>query len=216
MRAMLAASVLTLFPAVLAAQPASGQAARGSVYLTVMGEPVTAPAGQSALGAWFSKADSDRNGGVSLAELTADSERFFKTLDIDSDGRIGGYEMTRYEEEVAPLSLRAAAGARPIVYARQETTPGSSSNYNDAENSRRSRSGVPGQSNDPSISLGAGNERRSAGSTSIPQPVAMTDVDLSGSVTPEEFARAASRRLAAADVNKNGQLELGELSGRAR
>ena len=212
MRAMLAATLLTVFPA---AQPASAQAARGSVYLSIMGEPVAAPAGQSPLAAWFAKADADRNGAVSVAELTADSERFFKTLDVDADGRIGGLEMTRYEEEVAPVSLRAAAGARPVSYAKQEVSPGSSRNDGVAEDSRQSSSRTPGQTNNPLSSLGAGRTSR-AGSASIPQPVAMTDVDLSGSVTPEEFARAAARRLAAADSNKNGQLELGELTARDR
>jgi hypothetical protein len=42
----------------------------------------------------------------------------------------------------------------------------------------------------------------------------MTDTDFSGSVTPEEFARAATRRFAMLDVNKSGLLEVGELMGR--
>ena len=211
MRAMLAASLITIFPAAFAAQPASAQAARGSVYLSLMGEPFRAPAGQSALSSWIAKADIDRNGAVSLAEMTSDTERFFKTLDIDADGRIGGYEMTRYEEEVAPVSLRAQAGARPVAYARQEAAPASSRNYNDAENSGRDRA----RTSDPRSSFTT--ERRSREDpASIAQPVAMTDIDLSGSVTPEEFARAAAKRFAVADANRNGQLEAGELVQRAR
>jgi hypothetical protein len=54
------------------------------------------------------------------------------------------------------------------------------------------------------------------GTLAIPQPVAMTDVDMSGSVTVEEFARAASRRFAALDVNRDGTLDQGELTRRQR
>ena len=55
----------------------------------------------------------------------------------------------------------------------------------------------------------------SGGGACIPQPVAMTDTDMSGSVTTEEFARAAARRFATQDANKNGLLEAGELRGAA-
>ena len=118
MRAMLAASLLTLVPAAFAAQPASAQTPRGAVYLSLMGEPFIASAGQSPLALWIAKADADRNGAISLAELTIDADRFFKTLDTDGDGRIAGDEMTRYELQVAPAGLRAAAGARSASRAK--------------------------------------------------------------------------------------------------
>jgi len=56
MRLRLSASLLALLPVVLTAQPAAAQVARGSVYLSLMGEPFIAPAGQAPLGlrpAWL-------------------------------------------------------------------------------------------------------------------------------------------------------------------
>ncbi len=213
MRATLAASLLISVPAALAAQPALAQSKRISVYLSLMGEPFVAPAGQAPIALWLAKADVDRSGSISLAELTADSDRFFKTLDTDGDGRIGGEEMTRYEEQIAPAALRAAAGARPIGY------------------DKAGADGVVGHSGSANMGrlstdvLAAASQRNSNSSASvsdanilaaIPQPVAMTDVDMSGSVSSDEFARAAARRFAAQDANKNGLLEFSELTARKR
>ncbi len=219
MRVTLAASLLTILPAALAAQPASAQAARGSVYLSPMGEPFIAPAGQSPIGLWLVAVDSDRNGSVSLAELSADADRFFKRLDADADGRIGGFEMTRYEEEIAPAALRAAAGARPVGTEssnRGGRAPGDFSGQ--ATDPRRGRAGLPGGMTGPELSLQGGwpTSGVDGGLASIPQPVAMTDGDMSGSVTPDEFARAAARRFALLDTNKNGLIEPGELSASKR
>jgi len=202
MRALLAASLLTLFSGV-----AYAQAPRGSVYLSVMGEPFIAPSGQSPLALWLAKADTDRSGAVSLAEITADAERFFKSLDVDADGRIGGIEMTRYEEQIAPAGLRAkAGGAGPERDWRKSVKVGARGD------SRSIRSGDIGP--DRSLSADAGNVI--GGPAGVPQPVAMADVDMSGFVTPDEFARAAARRFATLDVNKNGLLEQAELTSRAR
>lgn len=216
MRAMLAVSLLTVFPALAAAQPAYGQAARGSVYLSLMGEPFTAPPGQSPLALWLAKADADRNGMISLAELTADGERFFKTLDTDRDGRIGGYEMTHYEEQIAPASLRARAGMRPV--GSEEKYVKDSAGFVDRDRTKRSgRDMLPGGMTGPQLSM-TGNTISATGGASlaIPQPVAMTDVDMSGSVTVDEFARAAARRFGMLDANKNGLLDQSELTRRTR
>ena len=215
MRAMLAASLLTLLPAAVASQPTPAQPARGSVYLSVMGEPFVAPSGQSPVALWLAKADIDRNGTISLAELTADGERFFKTLDVDGDSRIGGFEMTRYEEEIAPASLRARAGMRPV--GSERVLEKDAAGFVD-RTSRKGRDMLPGGMTRPELSM----SRRDYDTTddtpsmAIPQPVAMTDADMSGSVTIDEFARAASRRFAMLDANKNGLLDSGELSRRAR
>ncbi len=219
MRVTLAASLLTLLPLALVAQPASAQSARGSVYLSPMGEPFIAPAGQSPLAAWVAKADSDRNGSISLAELTVDADRFFKTLDTDADGRIGGFEMTRYEEEIAPAGLRYAAGARPVGSESIDRGGRAAGDFSGrSANPHRGRAGLPGGMTSPERNAFSGGALSlpDGGVASIPQPVAMTDVDMSGSVTTDEFARAATRRFGLLDVNTNGLLEVSELSARGR
>ena len=216
MRVILAAGLLTLLPSALAAQPvqAPAQPVRGAVYLSPMGEPFLAPSGRSALAVWIAVADRDKNGAISLAELALDADRFFKRLDADADQRIGGLEMTRYENQIAPANVRAAAGARPVGFdenARPEgRAPG---DFSGQGMPRRGRQGLPGGMTGPQHSLDGGwPAAGDGGLTSIPQPVAMTDTDMSGSVTPDEFTRAASRRFALLDSNKNGQLEYGELA----
>ena len=215
MRALLAASLLTLLPATFAAAgPASAQA-RGSVYLSLMGEPFVAPAGQSGLALWIAQADTNKDGSLSLAEVNADAERFFKRLDVDKDGRIGGFEMTIYEEEVAPAKLRAAAGLRPVGSDR----PLEKDAQGFIDHTQRTGRGMlPGGMKGAELSMTGEplSSSSSGASMAIPQPVAMTDVDLSGSVTAEEFARAAARRFATLDTNKNGLLEQHELTARGR
>lgn len=217
MRVALAASLLSLLPAAFAAEPASAQTKRGSVYLSLMGEPFVASPGQSPLGSWVAGADVDKNGMVSLAELTIDADRFFKKLDVDGDGRIGGEEMTRYEQQIAPAGLRAAAGARPVG---ADLPNVASETYGEAASRgapRAGRDGLPGGMQGPQTSYGSGGQRSEySGLNSIPQPVAMTDVDMSGSVTAEEFARAAARRFLTHDLDKNGLLDAGELAGSKR
>lgn len=218
MRFTLAAGLLSLLPAALGAQPAAAQSSGKSVYLSPMGEPFTAPSGSSALALWVSVADADKNGFVSLAEMTSDAERFFVRLDADADGRIGGLEMTHYEERIAPAGLRAAAGARPVGSDTKNRTEKAVGDFSNQRTPRKGREGLPGGMTGPRLSLdydpafGTAN----VGTSSIPQPVAMTDTDMSGSVTREEFTRAAARRFALIDANKNGLLDTGELSGRDR
>lgn len=199
----------------LAASPAFAQAARGSVYLSLMGEPFLAQTGQSPFAMWLARADIDRDGSVSLAELTIDADRFFKTLDSDADGRIGPDEMTRYEQQVAPAGLRAAAGARPVGIEVSRDWARAPGQFSGQRETRRGRDSLPGgMSRRPMSMDGVEPEADYTGASSIPQPVAMTDVDMSGSVTADEFARAAARRFGLRDVNKNGLLDAAELSGR--
>lgn len=218
MRVTYAACLLTLLPAALGAYPASAKSARGTVYLSPMGEPFVAPAGQAPLALWLAKSDTDRNGSVSLAELTLDGERFFKTLDVDGDGRIGGFEMSRYEEDIAPAALRAAAGARPVGSESVDRGGKALGDFSGRAKPATGRAGLPGGMSGAELSLADSGSSSGSdpGLESIPQPVAMTDADMSGSVTVEEFARAASRRFGMLDINKNGLLEATELVVRRR
>src|SRR3954466_14127362 len=98
--------MIFLLAALAAAQPADGDGAgrahvRGGLFLSPMGEPFRSedPAADN-VGAWFARADSDRDGALSLAEMEADAGRFFTALDTNRDGELGPEEVSAYEMEV--------------------------------------------------------------------------------------------------------------------
>jgi len=80
---------------------ATGAAAQQS-FVSPMGEPFHArQRGGDALADWFHQADTNHDGALTVAELTADADRFFATLDTDHDGEIGPDEIQHYEEVIA-------------------------------------------------------------------------------------------------------------------
>jgi len=166
------------------------------MYLTVMGEPILGGEENSQpFERWFASTDRNRDGGLDVGELQQDAERFFALLDVDHDGRISADEITRYERQVAPPALRAMCGAKTLPKPRPP-----SPNARDAEppitGTRLSSDNAP-----PPMDFG-----------DVPNPVAMADTDLSRSVTPEEFRKAAKRRFAARDANHDGRLDREELT----
>jgi hypothetical protein len=179
----------------LALISASGTSAqRVPVYLTLMGEPVLGAQGERhPFRGWFAQDDANRDGSIDLIELQKDAARFFATLDVDRDGRIGPDEISRYETEVAPPALRAAGGLTGVSSQRL---------------SRTSRDREP-----PVTGSRLPDELDSTGPSfgDVPEPVTAADTNLNGSVSASEFNSAASRRFFAHDLNGNGRLEPKEL-----
>jgi hypothetical protein len=87
--------------------PATAAASRGHAgrpFISPMGEPFFAGAqGAEPLAVWFARADSNRDGFLTLAEMQADADRFFGLLDTNHDGEIDPDEITRYEQVIAPM-----------------------------------------------------------------------------------------------------------------
>jgi hypothetical protein len=110
--ALLACLLLAGAAAPAQAQPAKGPpGADGPLFVSPAGEPFR---GGDGLAAWFSGADADHDGALTPAEFRADALRFFKTLDTDGDGAIDGFEVQRYEAQVAPeITAIVLDGARP-------------------------------------------------------------------------------------------------------
>lgn len=161
----------------------------GSVYLSLMGEPFrTTTTKEYPFRHWFSRADRDEDGAVSRLEFHQDAERFFATLDVDNDRLIDADEISRYEKVVAPPMIRAAGSAaggsrrRPGPSARERPPAG------------------PGGAHPPPMDI-----------ASIPQPLAMADINFDRRVTTQEFERAASRRFTNYDADKDGKLTAKEL-----
>lgn len=180
--------------------PATG---RSPVYLTLMGEPVRGePGGPAPLDSWIARADANHDGSISMIEFIADAGRFLDLLDVNKNGRVDADEIERYEQVVAPPSVRLAGGLRPPQF--HETRSNSTANAGP----------VPG-GEDIDSPAGGGPGARSTMLVGLPEPVAMADADLNRSVSKEEMQRAAVRRFQATDQNGDHVLTRDELTGTA-
>jgi len=163
---------------------AFGSATRGPgrLFISPMGEPFYGrTAGEDGLVVWFQQADRNRDGMVTLDEMTADADRFFLALDRSHDGEIDPDDINYYEQAVPQIR------ARTMVYA--STTPGGDvEEHADSETS-------------------AGR----LGLLQIPEPVASADSNFNRGVSPEEFRDAATKRFLLLDSSHSGKLTLPEL-----
>lgn len=105
---------LIFLAAAAAVQAPPARQALGRMFLSPMGEPFFGrTAGEDGLIPWFDRADVDRDGTLSADEMTADADRFFRTLDSNHDGEIDPDEIAHYEQVIAPgvgTGTEAAAG----------------------------------------------------------------------------------------------------------
>lgn len=183
----------------VSAQPAP--ASSGSeLFISPMGEPFRGASGAGQLRAWFSGADADRNGALSLAEMRADGDRFYLALNLNRDREIDPTELRAYELLVP--EIRVGVGGLGITSGNAR--------------SRRSRLS-------PEYSKAAGTVltpldpdtvRRGAGLYGVlatPNPVASTDINFNRGISAEEFGRAARERFVLLDANRDGVIRFEEL-----
>lgn len=181
----------------------------GGLFISPCGEPFRGPDG---LAAWFAGADADHDGALTLAEFRADAARFFKVLDVDSDGRIDGLENGLYETRVAPEITRMGFGddeEGPPRAGGRGGGPGGEGMRGPPGGEGGGRHGPPrgGQGRG-----GAGREGAARFSLlNEPQPVRGADADLDWKVTAAEWAKAAGRRFALLDADGDSELTLAAL-----
>lgn len=171
-----------------------GPMAGPQLFISPAGEPFrAAPGAPYPIAAWFEGADANHDGALSRDEFVADSLRFFAVLDADKNGVIDGFEVSTYENRIAPEIVGGAA-------------PGSA------------RRGPKGQGPDGDSLV----QRRRQGTNVLqgaalygliaePQPVMAADGDFNRRITRDEATRAAKTRFALLDTNKDGLLKLAEL-----
>ena len=171
-----------------------------NVFISPAGEPFRGgAAGAYPVDAWFSRADTDHDGALSLKEFETDAAAFFHRLDLNGDGVIDGAEISAYEQDTAPeiLPRIARLTARDI-----SPLPGTRESTKDIADSERP------------VRLGGGRRLNGAASFSLPpepEPVASADTDFDGKVTLAEFLGAARRHFGMLDLNKDGKLARAEL-----
>ena len=80
------------------------------LFISPAGEPFRAPPGAPyPVAAWFAGADANHDGALTRDEFVADALRFFTVVDADKDGVIDGFEVSAYEQRIAPEIIGGAA-----------------------------------------------------------------------------------------------------------
>jgi hypothetical protein len=188
---------LLLAMAAAGAQPASPILVTGHAwapFISPMGEPFRARTpDDDTLARWFNQADRNRDGALTPAELVADGERFFATLDTNHDEEIDPDELIQYEWEIAP-DIQLMSKKRPL--------PGQASGPANAKARR-----------DSFLEEGGSRLQGAAryGLLNMPEPVAAADADFNRGVSLAEFRQAALARFQLLDRAGAGRLSLAQL-----
>jgi hypothetical protein len=182
------------------------------VFISPAGEPFRADPGQPyPVAAWFAGADADHDGVLTREEFVADALRFFAVLDLDHNGVIDGFEVSNYENQIAPEILGAFRDAG-------QGSRGGPGAGGGPPGGGRGRGGPPGGGGH-----GGGGKRGGGpmggmlqGATPYsllaePQPVMGADADFDRRITRDEAAKAARARFALLDTDGDGRLRLADL-----
>lgn len=166
------------------------------LFISPMGEPFRPTADNSdPERTWFSGADTNHDGRLTLAEMSADAARFFARLDTNHDGELLPEEVAAYEENIAPeVRLYQSRGDRD---ARSDRP---------SEGDRRQQAG-PTRRTNYGGAIGAGRFTF----LNIPNPVASADADINRAVGQAEFLAAAAERFRLLDPNQKKALTLADL-----
>jgi hypothetical protein len=171
-----------------------------------MGEPFRArSATDDTLVDWFAKADRNRDGMLTGAEMQADADRFYALLDTDRNGEIDPDEIANYEWEIAP-DIQVMSKTRR---APGDPTPKARSKPEDELGHDRWR---PGHGSGEKASGWLQGAAR-YGLLNIPEPVAAADSNFDRGISLAEFREAAVTRFALLDRGHSGWLTLAQLQG---
>lgn len=168
----------------------SAPVAADRLFVSPMGEPFLGDRENPPAQAWFTGADADKDGKISLFEFQDDALRFFKTLDLDGSGEIDPRENERYEILIQQAIGQAGGRAgRNMQTANTDTLdgPAKSTQY---------------------VRRGGASAYNWLG---IPQPVISADINFNRGVTTQEFDRAAVTRFRLLDTNGDFNLDKAEL-----
>ena len=168
---------------------------------------------------WFEAADANHDGVLSPTEFLADHMRFFSQLDASGDGFIDGFEVTTYEETIAPeiLGLNdrpgfADGGRTGQAEGPPRGGPGGGGRPGGGLGGRDGR----GQQAEPETGGAAprGADLEGAarfGLINEPEPIRAADADYDFRVSKAEWQAASARRFTLLDRNHDGKLTFDEL-----
>ncbi|MBO9712822.1 hypothetical protein [Sphingomonas sp.] len=174
---------------------ASPAAEEDLVFVSPMGEVFHGDKASPPDLKWFAEADGNHDGRLSQAEMIADADRFFATLDRDGNGEIGPEELRHYEM-ILHVETGGGGPAGPMRRALDPTVDGPDSMADGPPGPMRYR-GIAGAARFNYFQL--------------PEPVIAADLNLDRGVSRDEFERAAMQRFQALDSNSDGRVDAKEL-----
>ena len=175
------------------------------LFISPAGEPFrAAPDAPYPVAAWFAGADANHDGALTRDEFVADALRFFAVVDADKDGVIDGFEVSLYEQRIAPEIIGGQAPS--IRRGPMGQGPGGGD-------------GPPGGGRGGGGPPGGGKGRGGMGGNALqgaslygliaePQPVMGADADFNRRITKDEATKAAITRFKLLDTDKDGLLRL--------
>ena len=169
-----------------------------TLFISPSGQPFRAATGEPyPVGVWFAQADRNGDGHIDRAEFRTDAEAFFHVLDANHDGVVDGFEVTDYEQKIAPEISGAYGG---------DSSSGAPGGRRHRPNEQRGAS-RPGGAGSAAVLQGAAV----FGLLNEPEPVSAADLDLSGRITLSEFMTVTDRRFDQLDPKGRGFLTLADL-----
>jgi len=193
--------------------------ARRGLFISPSGEPFR---GGDGLAHWFAGADADHDGAITLAEFQADAERFFRQLDANHDGVVDGFEISAYEQQIAPEIAALDIDRGPQASGGAGQRRGGGMGGGGRRGRRGGGGGMGGGATGGGVANssggGAGAGREGAARFSLinePEPVANADENVDSRVTLEEWRHATLRRFKTLDKAGTGRLTLEQLQGKA-
>jgi hypothetical protein len=190
-----------------------GRLSGGNIFFSPMGRPYRGrPGAPYAVALWFDAANTAHDGKLTLAEFRADAKAFFEELDSNHDGIIDGFEVTDYEQDVAPEIIPSVGRLRP--------GEGLDPNLELGDTPRRGGGGGGGRERQGGGGSAGGRPRagdespQGAGLFSLinePEPVSATDTDFTGKITLAQWMAAADRRFKLLDPAGRGYVTLADL-----
>lgn len=190
---------------------------RRSLFISPAGEPFRAePGAPYPVAVWFAGADVDHDGALTRDEFTADSLRFFDTIDADHNGVVDGFEVSAYETQVAPEILQGFQGGGEGPGLRGSGGPRAQGGRGGGGRHRGGGGGPPGGGGDGKHGGGGPMGGMLQGATPYgllaePEPVSASDGDFDRRITRAEATKAARARFALLDKDGDGKVRLAEL-----
>jgi hypothetical protein len=192
--------------AVMVAPAASAQDDDGlpNTFISPCGKPFRAARGAPyPVIDWFKQADKNGDGKLDHGEFMADTEAFFKVLDLRNTGYLDDYDIAVYEHRIAPeiLGLQASLdgyGPAPRIWLAQAPSGG------EAEDSD-SEPKAPKDLDESKVGAAP------FGFFNSPEPVTAADTQFRGVVTKADFMALGERHFTALDSENAGYLTLAKL-----